>query len=106
MVRCTLSSAVSSGLNLLAVGTGEHGRDRLCAAARGFSAGPAEPVLNYGHLSVTISRFDEFFYACLAEMVSCPILQAVQAAASAAASFSLCCSNSIHTWMIIDKMRI
>lgn len=69
-----------------------------------FSVGPVELVLTCGHLSVTVSWFYKCCLACLTEMVSYSILhggvlQAVQAAASAASSFSLCFSNSIHTWI-------
>lgn len=57
-----------------------------------FSVGPVELVLTCGHLSVTVSWFYKCL-ACLTEMVSYSILhggvlQAVQAAASAASSFS------------------
>lgn len=85
-------------------GRQESTSDIACVLQCDVAVGPVEPVLNYGHLSVTISRFYKFFHASLTEMVSYSILhggvlQAVQAAASAASSFSLCFCNSIHTWI-------
>lgn len=104
----TLCSAISPSWTVLVVGTGLMGRGThqvspvYCTVS--CSEGPGAPIWNYGHLSVIISCFYEVFHACLAEMVSysilrAAVLQAAQAASSAAASFSLWFYNSIHTWI-------